>query len=623
MKVHTFRRGAGTLACVVPALAGAQQASALPPVQQAETIVVTAARAPQASQQALGDISVTDRAALERAGSDSLAEVLSRSHGVEYAVSGGPQGNTSLFLRGANANQTLVLIDGIRINSPVTGLAFLEALPVDTLERVEVLRGSASSLYGADAIGGVVNLITRPEAGDRPLRARASAGYGTHGTARASAGLSGAAQGWDYALSAGYTQANGFEATTPANFSHTPDRDGYYQGSFVGSLGYRWRAGHRIGLTAYSARLNAQYDNGPDFMTGDYFDDRAVTRQQVYALSSTDDITDRWQSVLRVGYSKDDQRNENMPAAWAPDGISEFGSEKFTYTWQNNLKLAEGHDLSLLMERLEERVTGTTDYPTDRRQTNSVGAIYRASLGRHHLQANLRNDHISDYRDETTGGLAYAYEFAPGWRAGVAGNTGFRAPTFSDLYYPGSGNPDLRPERSRNVEASLRYAGEDTALGVTVYRNRVKDLIVAGAETGYVPYNVNTAILRGVTLTAEQRLGATTLRASADFQDPHDDETGKQLARRAKQIYRIAADHRIGAWLFGTEVAISGKRYDDAANTVRLGGYTLWNLMASYEFDHGLGVQVRWDNVLDKDYTLANGYRTAGSNVFVNLSWRM
>jgi vitamin B12 transporter len=617
-------RAAGLIACSVPLWAHAQAAAPVAPVANLSDIVVTASRMPQEAKDALGDVTVINNATLTKSGQSSLAEVLSREPGIEYSNNGGPQQASSLFIRGANADQTLVLVDGIRINSSVTGGTFFETFDPGMLDHVEILRGAASSLYGADAIGGVVNIITHPtDQGDRPLSISASTGYGSYDTSRTRLGLSGAANGWDYSLAAGYSQSGGFNATTPANFSYNPDRDGYYQNTVLGSVGYRWAPGHRIGLTAYSAYLNGQYDNGANPVTGAFFNDRAITRQQVYALSSTDDITSFWQSVLRVGYSRDDQKNLNAPSDFSPTGISRFGSDKTTYTWQNNFKLTEAQNLSVVLERLEEHVIGNTVYDQDNRSTNSVGLIYRADFGAHHLQVNARNDNITSYGSETTGGIAYGYDLTPDWRIGAAANTGFKAPSFQDLFYPGYSNPNLSPERSRNTEASLRYTTDDTKLGLVIYRNKVRDLIISTAANDFIPYNVDHATLEGITLSGEQHFGATTLRASADFQNPKDDETGKQLALRAKDIFRAGVDHRFGAFLLGSEVMVSGRRFSDAANQNHLGGYTLFNLLASYDINRNLQAQVRWNNVLDKNYRLVDGYETPGSNVFVNLTWRM
>lgn len=606
---------AGAIACASPALTFAQGA----PVSELDPIVVTASRINQDARNVLGDVTVIDRATLEQAGQSSLAETLSRSPGLEYTNTGGPQNKTNLYIRGAEADHTLVLIDGIRVNSSIVGTSFLEAFAPDMFDRVEVLRGSASSLYGADAIGGVVNLIThRPGAGDKPFSANASVGFGTHGTTRTRLGVQGAQGGWDYSLAGVYAQSRGFNATNERSFSYVPDRDGYYQNNLVGSLGYTWAPGHRIGVTAYRAYLNGQYDNGPDFFTGEFYNDRARTRQEVYGLSSTDDITAWWQSVLRVSYSEDDQRN------YTGFGKTTFGSEKHVYAWQNNVTLSDIQSASLILERLEERATGTTEYDTSNRQTNSVGGIYRLDVGRHHAQANVRNDNNSQFGNETTGGLAYGFDLTSKLRAGVAGSTGFKTPTLQDLYFPGYSNPDLKPERSRNVEASLRYTDEATRLGIVAYRNKVKNLIQSSFATNYIPENISRATLQGITLTGEQDFGNTTLRASADFQRPLNDETREQLAYRARQVYRLGAEQRFGALRVGGEMYVSGKRYDTAGGTRnRLGGYTLFNALVTYDINKNVQTQLRWNNIFNRDYTLVRGYETPGSNVFVNVAWRM
>ena len=606
-KVFRARALAALSFCIAPASLYAQT-----PVSQLEDIVVTPGRIAQAQADALGDVTVIGRDELAGAGQDSLAQIMSRHHGIQFADSGGPQTPTSVFLRGANANQTLVLVDGVRINSSTLGNINWNALDPALIERVEVLRGAASSLYGSDAIGGVVNIITRRDGGDRPLQAHGNLGFGSHGTFKSSAGASGAQDGWDYAFSASVAESDGYSATGPLALfgAYHPDRDGYSQHGFSGSLGYRWKPGHHIGLTAYNNYIDADYDNG-EFSHPLH----AITRQQAYTLTSTDQLTDRWQSVLRFGLTKEmgDDRDPFYPAT--------YGSLQRSYSWQNTLQVDERQSLSLSLERLEERARGSNVYQEDRRDTNSAGLIWRGNFARHHLQASARNDNISGYGNQATGSLAYDYDIAPGWRVGVAGNTGFKAPTMSDLYGPWGSNPDLQPEKSRNIEASLRYTSAEYELGLTAYRNKVRNLI-ASDET-YTMQNIDSATLRGVSLTGSRNWGDTRVHAGFDYLDARNDETGSRLARRARHSYRIGVDHQIGQFALGAQYRFTGHRYDDAANTTRLGGYGLLDLSASYAFTSKVAVQVRWNNVLDKDYANAYGYNMPGSNVFVNLALKM
>src|SRR5690606_19140868 len=212
---------------------------------------------------------------------------------------------------------------------------------------------------------------------------------------------------------------------------------------------------------------------------------------------------------------------------------------------------------------------------------------------------------------------------------GVAASTGFHAPTFSDLYYPGSENPDLKPERSRNLEAHVQYERGGLQLGATVYQNKIRDLLAWDNAT-FRMENVDRATILGATLTAAYEWDATTLRASADFMRPRNDSTGERLLRRARHQYTFSAEHQFETLRVGAEYQFTGSREDIAVDPTsfasyrtRLGSYGLFNLTAEYAFTSNAAVQLRWNNVFDKNYALAHGYQTPGSNVFINLSLRM
>jgi vitamin B12 transporter len=654
MKSHFVRRSAGLLACLAPAWAFSQQAAApvqpvsqpaansAQPVSQLDTVFVTASRTPQPRKDVLGDVSVIDRETLENAGQTSLAEVLSHSHGIEYSNNGGPQTVTSLFMRGANSNQTLVLVDGQRLNNATNGLAALNAIPANSIDHVEIVRGAASSLYGADAIGGVVNIITK-HASEQPLSAYATTGFGTYGTSIYSAGLAGATQGWNYSLSTGYTQSHGFDATNNKNaFAHNPDKDSYYENNVAGTLGYEWMRGQTLTAQFYQTRINGGYDNGLPA-----FNDRSIQKVQGYSLTSTNRLSDMWLSTLRIGSTVDDDRSENAPGddlfGDTPNGKSTFRTRQNQLSWQNDLQLTSNQKLTLAYEHLEQRVDGDianfADFPVTfgnyaetRRHVNSFTGVYLGDFGKHHLQASLRNDDNSQFGNRTTGGLTYGYDITQHVRASVGASTGFRAPDFNELYWPNdggfTGNPDLRPETSRNYEGTLRYLDDDSEAGITYYHNEVKNLIVnqavdpADPFSVFQPYNISHALLEGVTLTGMHKFGDTRLRASLDLSNPRNTDTHTQLPQRSDTVLRVSADHRFGNFLLGGEWYATEDR-TDAITGDRLGGYGLFNLLASYDITRNVQVSLRWNNVFDKNYTLVQGYNTPGSNAFVNVSWRM
>ncbi|GAA4341952.1 TonB-dependent receptor [Pigmentiphaga soli] len=609
------------LAGIASVLCCAAQAASPSPAGNLEPVVVTAARAEQPLSNALGDVSVIDAETLRNAGQSSLAELLQSQYGVDIATNGGPQTTTSVFLRGANSAHTVFLIDGQRVGSSSAGGAGINAIGLADVERIEILRGPASGLYGADAIGGVVNIITRRPAADRPLEAHGSAGIGSWNTRKADAGLSGSSGMWRYALSAGHASSDGFNATKPTEPGglFDPDRDGYREDHAAGRLGLTWADGQDIEASFLRSRLNGQYDGG------DGFDDRMIQKTESYSLASTNRIARSWTSRLRVGRTIDDNVSLYAPSAFDPAGRGAFRTRQTLFSWQNDFALAAGQSLSVAAERREEDVDGTTAFDPSSRNTNSLVGVYRADLSAHHIQGNLRYDHVAAYGSRVTGGLFYGYDLSPAWQATAAASTGFRLPTFNDLYYPIYGNPDLGPESSRNVEAGLRYHRGNVEAGVQAYRNKIDNLVVYQN-----PFAVNKdAVIKGITLNAAARLGATSLRASLDVTDPEDRNTGQTLTRRARQALKLAAEHRVAGWLLGAEWLASGSRLDTAYNassfsneTYRLGGYSLLNLTASYDLTRQLRLQVRWNNVTDKDYEFARGYATPGSNVFVSLSYQ-
>lgn len=633
MSLIFTRRALVASLCIFPLAAMAQTSTS--PVQKLDEIVVTASRTPEALRDVVGDVTVIDQQELQAAGKDSLAEILSRQPGVQFTSSGGPQTQTSIFIRGTNPAHTLVLIDGMRINGSTAGGAQFANIDSSVVERIEILRGAASSLYGSDAIGGVINIITKRGEQDRPLSVWANVGYGTYKTAKSSLGLSGESQGWDYSFSTSTANSQGFDAlrrhfaNNSAVAGYYPDKDGYSSHATSGTLGYRWAEGHRVGLTAYNGYTNGDYDNEYTPYPNTY----ALYRQQAYSLTSADRITDWWDSELRFGFTKDGYDNRSTTS-------SVFNSIKRQYSWINTFKPYTNHQIALVLERQEERIQSSTIYDRDARNTNAAALIYKGQISRLHTQASIRNDNYTGYGNQTTGSLGVDLELSHAWQVGLAGSTGFRVPTFNDMYSPldwgFKGNPNLKPEKSKNIEAHIRYQTPSTQLALTLYQNRINDLIngyVCDPAFNCTAENINQATIRGLTLTGEHDFGNTSLRASADFLDPRNDNPqpqngftpaeGSQLPARARQVFHLSAEHRIQALKLGAEYQYTGNRYTNAANSIRLGGFSLFNLTAAYDINKNLGVQMRWNNVLDKDYVLVDGYNTPGSNVFVNLSWRM
>jgi len=596
------------------------------PDTAAETVIVTATRTPERADRVIADNTVIDRDEIARAGAGSVADVLARQRGIEIVRNGGPGASTSVYLRGANSNQVVVLIDGVRIGSSTTGAASWNAIPLSAIDHIEIVYGPLSTLYGADAIGGVVQIFTRKSDGAPQLGA--GIGGGTYASRQLDAAIHGSSGGISYAFGAAHEASDGFSSTRQGSSSYNPDDDGYSRNSANGRIALQLAEGIDAGVQFLKSRLRAQYDSGAAS-----FDTRNIQDLDSYAMFLNGRLLPNWRSSLQWARSNDKLGSFTSSAA---AGTSQIATRQDETTWQNTiaigadtLQLLAGHRKETVLSTSGADTAATPPSPMNRsRVTNSVAASYDLRRGSHLVDVSARNDH-SIYGSKTTGAAGYGYEFSRDLRATASIGTSFRAPTFNELYYPGYGLASNKPEQGRNAEAGLRYQVSGVELQASYYRNRLTDMLVnvnpcpsrVGNVSGSCAYNVNHALLEGWTLSAGTRINAIDLRASADFQDPRDETTGKQLARRTRRHVTLSASHSAGKLEYGAELQASGQRFDDAANKNRLGGYGLLNLTTSWHLTPDWSLLVRLDNAADKRYELARNYGTAGRSWFAALHY--
>jgi len=593
-----------------------------------DNVVVTASRLAQPRENVLADVSVIDREDIERAGPSSLTELLRTLPGVEIESNGGPGMASAVHLRGTSSQSVVVLIDGLRIGSATLGTTALEEIAPDQIERIEVVRGPASSLYGADAVGGVIQIFTRQGDGSR---ISAAAGYGTHNTRKAAINLSGANNDTKYALNVSSLNTDGISSLRVPNGPNA-DRDGYRNLSVSGTLAHKIAEGHEISLQLYDSFNRADFDDDALFPAHQFMTQRGLS------LTSRDQLMSNWESILKLGQGED-----NLHSFGSSFGENNISTTQRQYSWQNNLTLPLG-TLTLAFDRLEQHVASSTQYSKNTRDNNGWLSSYLLDHGSHAFQASLRLDDNSQFGQHTTGNISYGYRLSSYWRVSGSYGTAFRAPTFNDLYWPYEaypcnymdphspscsyqGNPGLKPETSRNRELSITYDQGHHRVSATAYRNEISNLLVCcqGLPNDF-PTNVGSATIQGLTLAYEGWFANIHARASADFQSPKDDETSLLLARRARRHTSVWLGQTWGDWELGSEVVASGVRYDDAANTRQLGGYAVVNLTADYKINSAWSVHARANNLLDKTYTLATlygtPYNTPDANLFVGLRWQ-
>jgi len=589
-----------------------------------DTVVTTASRAPQRLADVLADVSVITRDEMDRLPAGSLADLLRQQGAVEFSRSGGPAATTSLFLRGADNRHTVLLVDGMRVDSQSTGGPSWNAIPLSQIERIEVLKGPASALYGSDAVGGVVQIFTRKAS--QGWQAEIGAGAGNLGLRKADASVSGRSGMIDLAASVSTERSRGFNATLdlPGSYVFVPDTDGYRKHSSSLRVGLAPAEGHRVELSTLRSHLDAQFDLDAFSPTAD---DHALQDSDATRLA----WNARWSPELSTEASAGESRDRyiSTPSPYlANTRLRQLGFNAF---W----RLAPEQQLQLLAERREDSLFTHSAYSpdlNDQRSQTGLGLGWLYSAGPVNLQVHGRRDHDSQFGSVGTGSLAAGYALGAGWRVVASWGNAFRAPTLyqrGSEYGPQLGKPGavaLAPEHGRNAEAGLKYAVGDDELSLTTFRNRVSNLISFGAAGSCAsPYgcyqNVASATLQGVSLRGATRVGAVNLAATADWQSPKNDATGKLLARRARQLATLRADAPLGDWQLGAAVQASGGRWDNAANTQRLGGYALLDLDAQWRLSPELRLQFNLQNALDHAVTLAQGYAPTPRQVFVGLRW--
>ena len=588
--------------------------------EPASTVLVTATRTPQALADVISDSTIIDAEQIARTGAGSIIDLLKRQRGIEVTRNGGAGSSSNVYIRGANSNQSIVLVDGVRIGSSTTGAANWSAIPLTAIDRIEIVYGPLSSLYGADAIGGVIQIFTKKGQGTPAVTG--FAGYGSDNTREADATVSGSTGGehsFSYAISAGKEKSDGFSTTRPGLSSYNPDDDGYDKENVSGQFGLQLAKGMEAGALFLHSRLDAQYDSG--LSAYDTRSENTIDTASVFARAQ---LLPSWLSLLQ--YSETRDKGANYTSATAA-GYTRIDTRQSFITWQNDVTIG-ADTLQLLYEHRKEEVDTNGAAAMNRdRNTNSFAASYNARHGAHLLSASARRDN-SVYGNKNTGAIGYGYQFTRALRVTASYGSSFRAPTYNELYFPGYGNPANKPEKGRNAEIGLRYDDGVNALSAGYYRNRLTDMLVntnpcpfGGGYTSGCAYNINRATLEGITLSAATRVMGVNLGANADLQDPQDDTTGKRLIRRAKRHANVTADYGTGALKAGVEVELSSARFENAANTVRLGGYGLVNLYATYAFTRDWSALVRWNNVADKQYDLARYYNTPGAKVFAGIRY--
>jgi vitamin B12 transporter len=583
---------------------------------QLDNVVVTATRTTQSQDQTLAAVSVITRADIERLQPNTLADLLRGTPGLSLANNGGPGEATSIFLRGTESDHVLVLIDGVKVGSATSGTAAIQDIPIEQIERIEIVRGPFSSLYGSEAIGGVIQIFTRhPEGGFTPSL---SLGVGSYGHYREALGLAGRSGDAWYSLEATHDQTDGINSCRvgaaeagAACFADQPDRDGYRNNALTLAGGYRFDAQWDADVHLFRSEGHNDYDG--TFSDSDDSVTQMLGGKLRYRPSQNVALS------LSLG-SSGDFSQDYLQGVY----VDHFDTHRTLGSLQADIGAAGGL-YSVGLDWVRDSVDSSTAFAQDLRTNRGLFGQWQQSFGSQSLQLSARRDESSQFGGKTTGSALWGWDFAEHLRLTASYGTAFKAPTFNDLYYPGYGNPLLKPETSRNAELGLRDTHDWGFWSLNVFRNNVSNLITYDAST-QAPANIDRARIRGAEAVLGTTVAGWAVNATATWLDPRDVAAsvadGSVLPRRARQMARLDLDRSFGALSIGGSWYVAGRRYDDLANQHPLGGYALTDLRVAYALNRDWRLQLALNNVFDKNYETAWFYNQPGRNAMLTVRYQ-
>ena len=577
-----------------------------------DPVVVTATRTPQTTDQLLSATTIIERDDIERSQVNDLPGLLARQPGLNVTREGPYGQRSALFMRGTNSDHSLVMVNGMRMGSATAGTASFEHIPLHDLERIEIVRGPRSSIYGADAIGGVVQMFTRGERMFEGQRLRGGMMAGSHSTSEVTAGLDAGDGQREVSVSARKFDTDGIRAGDAS-----VSRNGFENNSASLRYGQQLGPDVRWDLNAMHSRGTAEFGNA--FVDGDQFDEFV---QQAISTEFDIQASQWWQVNLRAGQSKDER---DTFTDTAPDElVSRFDTRRDELNWRNQFFVGEHNEIIAGVDLRESHVDSTTDFEEDSRYNAGAFGVYLFNGERTDFEISTRRDKNEAFGYSTTGGIAGGYRIGETTRVRGSVGTAFKAPSFNDLFFPGFSNPDLNPEESISYEIGLE-GGRDMHWGINVFRTEIDELIAL--DENFVPQNVEEATIDGVELTSTALdVDGWRLQASATWQDPVakglDGAEDTKLPRRPQRKFTFDADRDIGRGSLGLTARHESSRFDDAANQTEVDAFTLIDLRVGYKVARNVQLRGSIENVGDVEYQTVEGFNNPGRTFFVRLEYR-
>jgi vitamin B12 transporter len=573
----------------------------------------------QTADESLASVTVITREDIENSEALSVPELVRGVTGLDVTAQGGFGKLSSFFLRGTNSNQVLALVDGLRWGSVTAGSSPWEFLPLSEIERIEIVRGPRSSLYGSDAIGGVIQIFTR--SGKGPPTGRVEVSVGTEDTSNIAAGFSGGDKRNWYNISASRFRTEGIDAREPViEFGvplDEPDLDGYDNTAFNARFGHRFENASKLELFATQASGNTEFDSS--FGNEDDFTEQAIGASYRWQPAR------RWTMLLQGGRTRD--RRTTFRADGSVDD-SRFNSEIRSFLWQNDVTLTTAQLLTLGADFRRDKLDKTEetkDFLERSRDNTGVFAQYQGTFNKNSVLVGARVDDNEQFGTEPTGNIGWGYDLAKKMRVVASYGTAFRAPTFNDLFFPDffgfpTSNPNLEPEKSKSAEVGLNGPFPGGRWDVRAYRTEIDELIVL--DQNFIPQNLDRATIEGVEAQLSAIIASWVTRLQLSYVNPRDDATGNVLPRRSKEWLRLDVERRYGNTNLLVSLIAQGPRFDDPANMEEIPGYAVVNVAVRHQISKSWVIGGRINNLLDKAYQTVDTFNELGRNVLFTVAYR-
>lgn len=578
---------------------------------ETEQLFVTAQRFPVDINETLSSITVIDREQINASPAADLPSLLAQTPSFAISRAGGPGQQTSLFVRGTESDHFLLLIDGVRVATATSGAAALNLIPLESIERIEIVRGPRSSLYGSEALGGVIQIVTKNTSETSSPHFNLEAG--SNNTWNARAGYQWVNDTTRLGINLGFTDSDGIDALVGSD----PDRDGHDNTSVSINLDHQFSDALRLESSLLRASGNQEFD--------DSFDATAKPENDFVQQAASIALFFQPVNNLEFGITYAQGRDEL-------DVDSNFSN--FFDTTTDQFKLSAkysqpGYTLLAGYDYRDEELESQTDYQESSRDNQAFYVNYLGTTGAHSYGASLRADDNQAFGNETTGNISYAYTFANELQLSLSVGTAYKAPSFNDLYFPDFppfffSNPNLSPEKSENVELSLRSSNALLSWQISVFHNEIEDLI---SFTGVTSENIAEAEIQGLELSLATELAGWNIAANASLLDHEDMQTDESLLRRPDTTINLTASRQFRQWHPQLEINYSDSRNDLDFSTfpssiVSLDDFVLVNLGLSYQVNERWSVYAKVNNLFDEDYTTIQGFNQPGIESLIGVRFR-